>query len=311
MLLELYYKQLYFMYIPMQECNCTSKVCNSTCGYRFITNFDYYNHACLVLYVRGQQESYYSGDFIVKNSLVDSHLEKLGYASERVRINYVLLKVACYYMCIVCHMFYVQQSDCSGMCGTTRWKAAKAVSKTMPNLDETGIVIGGCRHVIAQKAANMFRGEMYVGALNYMFIHRVYIPTLYPNRYGYPHYLHQEVFASRGVRWLWEDVICQYWPWARRKSHLFINSRAMEMKPALSVMHAKAHSWHCQVRVVYCVCECVHVCVHGSICIVLCVVWCMCMCAYLYSVCMCSVYCVCNVVYRSYVYVPAVWCKMN
>jgi len=48
------------------------------------------------------------------------------------------------------------------MCGTTRWKAAKAASKTMPNLDETGIVTGGCRHVIAQKAVNMFRGEMYV-----------------------------------------------------------------------------------------------------------------------------------------------------
>jgi len=32
----------------------------------------------------------------------------------------------------------------------------------LPNLDETGMVIGGCRHVIAQKAVNMFRGEMYV-----------------------------------------------------------------------------------------------------------------------------------------------------
>lgn len=48
------------------------------------------------------------------------------------------------------------------MCGTTRWKAAKAVSKTMPNLDETGIVTGSCRHVVSQKAVNMFRGEMYV-----------------------------------------------------------------------------------------------------------------------------------------------------
>ena len=54
------------------------------------------------------------------------------------------------------------QSDDSSMCGTTRWKAAKAASKSMPNLDETGIFIGGCRHVIAQKAVNMFRGEMYI-----------------------------------------------------------------------------------------------------------------------------------------------------
>ena len=46
------------------------------------------------------------------------------------------------------------------MCGTTRWKAAKAASKTMPHLDETGLEVAGCRHGIAQKAVNMFRGEM-------------------------------------------------------------------------------------------------------------------------------------------------------
>ena len=46
------------------------------------------------------------------------------------------------------------------MCGTSRWKAAKAASKTMQHLDETGAVITGCRHVIAQKALNMFCGEM-------------------------------------------------------------------------------------------------------------------------------------------------------
>ena len=50
----------------------------------------------------------------------------------------------------------------SGMCGTSRWKAAKVSSKTMKNLDETGLIVSGCRHSIAQKAVNMFRGEMYV-----------------------------------------------------------------------------------------------------------------------------------------------------
>ena len=48
------------------------------------------------------------------------------------------------------------------MCGTSRWKAAKSTSKTMRGLDETGVVVAGCRHIIAQKAVNMFRGEMYV-----------------------------------------------------------------------------------------------------------------------------------------------------
>jgi len=46
------------------------------------------------------------------------------------------------------------------MCGTSRWKAAKAASKGMKNLDETGLVIAGCRHTIAQAAVNIFRGEM-------------------------------------------------------------------------------------------------------------------------------------------------------
>jgi len=50
------------------------------------------------------------------------------------------------------------------MCGTSRWKAAKSTSKTMKGLDETGVVVAGCRHIIAQKAVNMFRGEMYVCA---------------------------------------------------------------------------------------------------------------------------------------------------
>lgn len=45
-------------------------------------------------------------------------------------------------------------------CGTTRWKAAKAASKTMVHLDETGLEVGGCRHGLGLKALNMFRGEM-------------------------------------------------------------------------------------------------------------------------------------------------------
>ena len=31
------------------------------------------------------------------------------------------------------------------MCGKTRWKAAKAVSKTMGHLDECGLEVAGCR----------------------------------------------------------------------------------------------------------------------------------------------------------------------
>lgn len=47
-----------------------------------------------------------------------------------------------------------------GHCGTTWWKAAKAISKSMANLDETGLEVAGCRHALALKTLNMFRGEM-------------------------------------------------------------------------------------------------------------------------------------------------------
>ena len=47
------------------------------------------------------------------------------------------------------------------MCGTTRWKAAKAASKSTSNLDESGVSMAACCHVIEQKELNMFCGEMY------------------------------------------------------------------------------------------------------------------------------------------------------
>jgi hypothetical protein len=65
--------------------------------------------------------------------------------------------------------------------------------------------------------------------------------------FGYPHYLHTKIFP--GVNCVWADVICLYWPWALSKaSKLPELEGAMSAQPCLSVMHAKAHSWHCQVN---------------------------------------------------------------
>ena len=70
--------------------------------------------------------------------------------------------VEVYYNNYVVHFVYICMCtmQMSGMCGTSRWKAAKASSKKMKNLDETGLIVSGCRHSIAQKAINMFRGEI-------------------------------------------------------------------------------------------------------------------------------------------------------
>jgi hypothetical protein len=91
----------------------------------------------------------------------------------------------------------------------------------MANLDETGLEVAGCRHGIAQKAVNMFRGEIF----------------------GYPHYLHTRFFMN--VVCFWADVVCQYWPWARQKEA--VTGIPLTSVPCLSVMHANAHSWLCQV----------------------------------------------------------------
>ena len=84
-----------------------------------------------------------------------------------------------------------------------------------------------------------------------MCIHTVFFICTYVYKYayilfshGYAHYLHTRIFALLQVKYLWEDVVCKYWPWAKSKMHLF---QLGTMKPCLPVMHAKAHSWHCQV----------------------------------------------------------------
>lgn len=45
------------------------------------------------------------------------------------------------------------------------------------------------------------------------------------------------------VNFFLEEVVCKYWKWTKRAGL----PEGCQMKPALSVMHAKAHSWSCQV----------------------------------------------------------------
>ena len=109
------------------------------------------------------------------------------------------------------------------------WWVSLASSK---ELLETGLSITGCRHGIAQRAVNMFYGEVY----------------------GYAHYIQIRDMIPRKVSFFWEDVACKYWPWLAKKDA----TTASLMKPALSVMHGKAHSWPCQVNCInfkHCCCH--------------------------------------------------------
>lgn len=112
-------------------------------------------------------------------------------------------------------------TDNESKCGNSNWRAAGNTVKKKRNIDETGLEILGCRHSIAQAAINMFYGVVY----------------------GYAHYLKKVFLVAKKVQFLWYDVICKYWPWLRKTD----STCAESMKPALSVMHAKAHAWTCQV----------------------------------------------------------------
>ena len=107
------------------------------------------------------------------------------------------------------------------MCGESHWKAAQNTPRRRAKVDETGLEIAGCRHGLAQWAVNMYQGEIY----------------------GYAHYLQSKKMLPAVVKYFWEDIVCKYWKWAGK-----VGGSEMNMKPALSVMHAKAHKWSCQVR---------------------------------------------------------------
>ncbi|XP_046863236.1 uncharacterized protein LOC124456981 [Xenia sp. Carnegie-2017] len=147
---------------------------------------------------KGPVQCYYRDVLIANNSFVDSHLKSLGSKS-------------------------IQNEDNS--CGDTHWKAAKMVSKSKKNQDETGLEVAGCRHSIAQATLNMFRGEIY----------------------GYAHYLHMNFLQPHKVKYMWEDIICKYWPWALRVTSEENQNALKNIAPALSIMHGKSHSWSCQV----------------------------------------------------------------
>ena len=103
------------------------------------------------------------------------------------------------------------------MCGESHWRAAKNTARKRGKPDETGLEIGGCRHGLAQWAVNMYQGEIY----------------------GYAHFIHSEKNAS-----CWCSLLLgKCWRWASKIG----GHETTDMKPALSVMHAKAHKWSCQV----------------------------------------------------------------
>jgi len=115
----------------------------------------------------------------------------------------------------------LQTKENDNICGGS-WTAAKNVGRKKKSLDETGLEVATCRHVIAQKAINMKQGEQY----------------------GYALYLMKHYMVKWKVEYCWADVMCKLWKFAQRIDPDICKL----MKPALSTMHAKGHSIQCQVN---------------------------------------------------------------
>ncbi len=112
-----------------------------------------------------------------------------------------------------------------GVCGG-EWSAARETSqRSASKVDEEGLELAVCRHGVLLCALNMYRGEIF----------------------AYPLYL-QEKLASRQITFFCMDVTCIYWPYLQRVAKSCPElQHLLNMKPFLSVFHAKAHDFKFEV----------------------------------------------------------------
>ncbi|KAL2102430.1 hypothetical protein ACEWY4_001598 [Coilia grayii] len=113
-----------------------------------------------------------------------------------------------------------------GVCGG-HWSAAREMSrKASGKTDEEGLELAVCRHGVLLRALNMFRGEIF----------------------AYPLYLQQQM-ASKAITFFAMDVACKYWPYLQKVAEKCPElQHLLDMRPFLSVFHAKAHDFMCEVK---------------------------------------------------------------
>lgn len=68
--------------------------------------------------------------------------------------------------------------------------------------------------------------------------------------FAYPHYLQKELGKTQKIEFVCTDVMCKYYPYLKRVCEAFPDLEyLLQMRPFLSVMHAKGHSTKCEVIV--------------------------------------------------------------
>ncbi|KAJ8262138.1 hypothetical protein GJAV_G00162820 [Gymnothorax javanicus] len=120
----------------------------------------------------------------------------------------------------------VKNTQGRGTCGDSQWTAARETSRKARKLDEEGMEVAVCRHGVLLKGLNMYRGEIF----------------------AYPLYLQRELMPAK-AKFFAMDVACKYWPYLEKAARaLPALQELMEMKPFLSVMHARAHATKCEIK---------------------------------------------------------------
>ncbi|KAK6307771.1 hypothetical protein J4Q44_G00210420 [Coregonus suidteri] len=103
----------------------------------------------------------------------------------------------------------------------------KSSRKTNYKLDQEGLEVAVCRHGILLRSLNMMCGEIF----------------------AYPLFLQKELSGSRNIQFMCTDVICKFWPYLTKVAlHCPELATLLDMKPLLSIMHAKAHRLKCEIK---------------------------------------------------------------
>ncbi|XP_030285649.1 uncharacterized protein LOC115589090 isoform X1 [Sparus aurata] len=114
------------------------------------------------------------------------------------------------------------------VCGPATFTAARETSrKSRAKVDEEGLEIAVCRHGTLLQGLNHYRGEIY----------------------AYPLFLQKELSEKANVTFFCMDITCRYWPYLTKMAEKLPELQPLvDMKPFLSVMHAKAHTGKCEVK---------------------------------------------------------------
>ncbi|XP_046873039.1 uncharacterized protein LOC124465354 [Hypomesus transpacificus] len=121
----------------------------------------------------------------------------------------------------------VKSTQGRGTCGTSQWTAARETSRRANKLDEEGVEVAVCRHGYLLKGLSMYRGEIF----------------------AYPLYLQKELHATENIRFFAMDVACKYWPYLEKVAGVVSSLQGLlDMKPFLSIMHARAHATKCEIK---------------------------------------------------------------